>query len=45
MGADWDPTKLSFSRYYVASATTSTFSVTDRHPTICGWPIHMSFPH
>ena len=32
-------------RYYVASATTSTFSAANRHPTICGWPIHTSFPH
>jgi hypothetical protein len=31
-------------RYYVASATTSTFSAAGRHPTICGWPIHTSFP-
>jgi DNA-binding winged helix-turn-helix (wHTH) protein len=31
-------------RYYVASATTSTFSAGSRHPTICGWPIHTSFP-
>jgi hypothetical protein len=32
-------------RYYVASATTSTFSSANRHPTICGWPIHTSFLH
>ena|SRR6516162_10162139 len=31
-------------RYYVASATTTAFRTDDRHPTICGWPIHTSFP-
>jgi ribosomal protein S11 len=31
-------------RYYVANATTSAFSLTSRHPTICGWPTLMSFP-
>ncbi len=32
-------------RYYLANGTTTAFRIASRHPTICGWPIHTSFPH
>jgi hypothetical protein len=44
LGADRDPTLGPISRYYQSSGTRTAFSAIDRHPTICGWPIHMSFP-